>query len=101
MGNMGVLPQMKGWGCTDGMAISLTKYLMKNRLSLMVMYFIPVHFAKGVIYNEVISPGMQQYTRSDNQFRGDNTFSLAVTYRFSNGKRVRNYTRRTVGLSEE
>ncbi len=99
--NMGLTPQSMRWGSTDNLSLSFTKYLFKNRLSLMAMYVFPVHLANGVIHHDFISPGLQQYSRSNNQFRTDNLISLAVTYRFSNGKRVRNYTRRTVGLSEE
>lgn len=98
--NMGLTPQLMGWGSTDNLSLSFTKYLCKNRLSLMAMYVLPVHLAKGVIHNDFISPGLQRYGRSNNQFRTDNLISIAVTYRFNNGKSVRKYTRRTIGLEE-
>lgn len=88
-----ITPQTKNWCLDDGNALAVSKMLFNNRLQILGMWYIPVHFSDGKWHGGVTSESYRTRYWADNQFRTDNMFQISILYRFNGGKSVRKYNR--------
>lgn len=90
-----ITPQTKNWCLDDGNALAVSKMLFNNRLQILGMWYIPVHFSDGKWHGGVTSESYRTRYWADNQFRTDNMFQISILYRFNGGKSVRKYNRQS------
>ncbi|MDE6026787.1 MAG: outer membrane beta-barrel protein [Muribaculaceae bacterium] len=90
-----VSPQTNIWNVEDGYALSLSKTFFNNRLEVLAMWTLPVHFASGRYRGGVKSTSYCENFWSDNQFRSNNKLMFTLVYRFKGGDSVRRYNRQS------
>lgn len=84
-------PQMQQLNPKDQTYINLTQTLFGGRLTIDFFYTFPFHFRSGDIHGELISPALEKRMWGNDQYWGDNSFQLSLTYRFWGGGKVRKF----------
>ena len=88
-----ITPQIKQWSLDDGMAVSVSKTMLQNRLQIVGMWYIPVHFSDGRWHGGLTSESYVTSYWANNQFRKNNLCQLSIVYMFNKGNNVRKYNR--------
>lgn len=89
-------PQDNVWFLDASNALSVEKYFLNDKLSVMAMWYIPISFHDGKNHGGINSVSYRKRYWADNGKRIYNTLSVAVVYRFNSGKSVRKYDRDNV-----
>ncbi|MCM1348234.1 MAG: outer membrane beta-barrel protein [Firmicutes bacterium] len=92
-------PQELTWGNYEISSIALQRTLLDNKLQVMFMYSIPIHFIKHNKIKSVLdSPALHGSDWSNVTYFRDNMISLSISYRINSGNQVRKYNRKTFTL---
>lgn len=85
-----VTPQMNSRKADDYIYLVLAKFLMGGKMTLLAMYYPPVHFYSGkTLNNRLTSEALVSRTYGDNLNRVNNKLLFQVQYRFWGGEKVR------------
>lgn len=88
-----ITSQIKQWSLDDGMAISVSKTMLQNRLQIVGMWYLPVHLSDGRWHGGLTSESYITSYWANNQFRKNNLCQLSIVYMFNKGNNVRKYNR--------
>lgn len=74
---------------SDRLSAMVTKSLLRDRLTIELAYYTPLHFTSGNFRSHTYSPALNIFSWSNNQFRQDNMLVLTLSYRINKGQQVR------------
>lgn len=88
-----ITPQSNQWSLDDAVALSISKTFFKNKLQILGMWYLPIHFSDGKWHGGVNSKSFKTHYWADNQFRKNNMFQISIIYKFNGGQSVKKYNR--------
>lgn len=90
-----ITPQQRQWQSEDNIGLSVSKYLLNNKLQIAAMYVLPLHISSGKCHGGLVSDPMITNYWGSNQSRQNNSFQLTLLYAFKGGKSVKKYNRQS------
>lgn len=90
-----ITPQQRQWQMEDNIGLSVSKYLLNNRMQIVGMYVLPIHIIDGKCHGGFVSDAYKTQYWGSNQSRQNNSFQISLLYTFNGGKSVKKYNRQS------